>query len=56
MAGVVGSVIDNRLFGPGPVNQQTEGPRMDNLQVQSLAMLINKVGPPQRSYGLSAPI
>src|SRR3990172_7267816 len=35
VAGVVGSVIDNRLFGPGPINQETQGPRLDNLQVQS---------------------
>lgn len=35
VAGVVGGVIDNRLFGPGPINQQTEGPRLENLQVQA---------------------
>jgi hypothetical protein len=34
-ATVVGSVIDSRLFGPGPTHQQSEGPRLENLQVQS---------------------
>lgn len=34
-ASVVGSVIDSRLFGPGPTHQQSEGPRLENLQVQS---------------------
>lgn len=32
-ATAVGSFIDNKLFGPGPITQ--EGPRLDNLQVQA---------------------